>query len=233
MARRKRSSPMGVVLGAGVLVAAAAIAWFAYRGGNQALHEPFTGRSPTSTATSTAPEQGSKADEGRDVKLEGRLGVAVNPHDVEIGISAAAAVLMRTVEMYQWLEHCDGSSCSYETAWSSQPIDSRKFREPHGHDNPAQRLVSRRFEAKDIRIGAVEIDPDLLAAQISAVDHPVHAAMLPANLAASFSDAGGVLYAGGDPAHPKVGELRVSYRVVPLGEVSLHGIQRGNRLSAK
>jgi hypothetical protein len=95
----------------------------------------------------------------------------------------------------------------------------------------AARMYSHYFP--NARVDGVEIDPELLIDQVAVADHPVRAAMLPSNMAASFSDAGGVLYAGGDPAHPKVGELRVSYRVVPLGEVSLHGRQRGNRLSAK
>ena len=233
MARRKRSSPIRLVLGASVLVAAAAIGWFAYRGGAEAVHEPVPAPVPAAATSGAATGQRGAANAGADVKLDGKLTASASPHDPEIGISAAAAALLiRNVEMYQWREHCEGSNCSYETAWSSQPVDSHKFREPKGHDNPPQRLLSRRFDAQDIRIGSVEIDPDLLAAQSATEDWPVHAAMLPGNLAASFSDVGGVLYAGGDPAHPKVGELRVSYRVVPLGEVSLHGIRRENRLQA-
>ena len=223
---------MRLVLGAIVLVAAAAIGWFAYRGGEQ-VHEPVSAPVPAAATTGAATGQRDAANAGADVKLDGKLSASASPHDPEIGISAAAALLLRNVEMYQWREHCEGGNCSYETAWSSQPIDSGKFHQKDGHDNPPQRLVSRRFDAQNLRIGSVEIDPDLLAAQAAAEDRPVHAAMLPGNLAASFSDVGGVLYAGGDPAHPKVGELRVSYRVVPLGEVSLHGIQRGNRLYAK
>ena len=231
--RRRRNSPLRLVLGATVLVAAAAIGWFAYRGGGQTVQATFQAPAPAATAASPVPEHGEPANAGRDVKLAGKLSASASPRDAELGISAAAALLMRNVEMYQWRERCEGSACSYETVWSSQPIDSRKFREPRGHDNPPQRLVSRRFDAQDIRIGTVEIDPEVLAAQVAAVEYPVHAAMLPANLAASFSDAGGVLYAGGDPAHPKAGELRVSYRVVPLAEVSLHGVQQGSRLTAK
>ena len=74
---------------------------------------------------------------------------------------------------------------------------------------------------------------ELVAAQAAGVELPVHAAELPPNLAASFADAGGSLYAGGDPAHPKVGELRISYRVVPLGPVVLTGVQREGRLAAE
>jgi len=233
MARRKRGSPMRLVLGAIVLVGAAAIGWFAYRGRVEAVHEPVPAPAPAAATTGAATEPRDVANAGADVKLEGKLTAGASPHDPEIGIGAAAALLIRNVEMYQWREHCEGSKCSYDTAWSSQPIDSGRFHDKDGHANPPQRLVSRRFDAQGIRLGSVEVDPDLLVAQAAAEDRPVHASMLAGNLAASFSDVGGVLYAGGDPAHTKVGELRVSYRVVPLGQVSLHGIQRGNRLMAK
>jgi hypothetical protein len=43
----------------------------------------------------------------------------------------------------------------------------------------------------------------------------------------------GALSAGGDPAQPLVGKLRVSYRVVPLGAATLEGVQRDGALTAK
>ena len=71
------------------------------------------------------------------------------------------------------------------------------------------------------------------AAQQAPQAHPVSDAGLPPNLAASFSAVNGALYAGGDPAQPQVGMLRVSYRVVPLGAATLEGVQRDGTLSAK
>ncbi|MEO5558354.1 MAG: TMEM43 family protein, partial [Dokdonella sp.] len=59
---------------------------------------------------------------------------------------------------------------------------------------------------------------------------PVHVAQLPPNLAATFRDHDGVLYAGADPDHGAVGDLRVSYRVVAAGPVHLNAIQEGDHL---
>jgi hypothetical protein len=42
-----------------------------------------------------------------------------------------------------------------------------------------------------------------------------------------------VLYAGGDPAQPQVGMLRVSYRVVALGAASFDAVQRGANLTLR
>src|SRR5262249_27748506 len=136
------------------------------------------------------------------------------------------------VEMYQWREHCSGDECSYDAVWSRQPIDSSRFRQRQGHDNPPWRLADAHFAAERVHVGAYAIAADLLAERGGSAELPVHAADLPPNLAASFGEAAGRLFAGGDPAQPKVGEVRVSYRVLPLGNVEFTGIQRGGSLAA-
>jgi len=173
------------------------------------------------------------ANEGRAVRVAGNLEITGPARDEQFGVTAAAAVLLRTVHMYQWIEHCKGDDCSYAAAWSAQPVDSRAFRHPQGHDNPSARLADARFAAQGIHLGAWTIPAELAAAQLASVEFPVHVAELPPNLAASFSDAGGALHAGGDPSHPQVGELRVSYRIVPTGKVDLGGVQRGSILAVQ
>ena len=56
------------------------------------------------------------------------------------------------------------------------------------------------------------------------------ASELPPNLAASFRDSDGMLYAG-DPAHRAIGDIRVIYRVIPAGTVEITGTQRGDRIA--
>jgi hypothetical protein len=170
--------------------------------------------------------------EGRRVRVTGLLAAAGPVHDTQLGASAAAAVLLRNVEMYQWREHCAGTACNYDTGWGV-PADSRRFREPKGHENPTAPFAAAEFAAPGLRLGAFSVDAALLAIQHAPQAYPVSDAGLPPNLAASFSAQNGVLYAGGDPAHPQVGMLRVSYRIVPLGAATLEGVQRGGALSAK
>ena len=67
----------------------------------------------------------------------------------------------------------------------------------------------------------------------AAQDYPVKTSALPPNMAATFNVTDGVLYAGGDAAHPQIGTVRVRYRIVPAGEVELAGVKRGNRLETK
>ena len=205
------------------LDALAAAAWVGYR--HLDLHQGLV---------KVSAERIDPANEGRRVQVSGRLAAAAAARDADMGIAAGAAVLLRKVEMFQWRERCDGgAACTYETAWSSQPIDSHAFRQPQGHENPPMRLMDAHFAGADLRLGAFSPDATLVAAQIGLVDHPVHAAELPPNLAATFADADGALYAGGDASHPRVGEVRVSYRIAPLGDAVLRGVQRGNRLIAE
>ena len=231
MARRKRSSTPSLLLLIAVAIAAVAGAWINRQQIVAFVHKHgASGSTVSAIAPAAAPAP--VADER--VRVAGRIEIASPPRDRELGVTAGnAAVLWRKVEMYQWHEHCNGDACSYEPAWSEQAIDSHAFRHAAGHENPVPRLKAARFAAEGIRVGAYTVTPDLVAAQAAPVDLPVHAAELPPNLAVSFSDAGGLLYAGGDPAHPKVGEIRVSYRAVPLGNVELAGVRHGHNLAAE
>ena len=170
--------------------------------------------------------------EGHKLTVSGKLEISQPPHDAQFGIAADAAVLLREVSMYQWQERCVGGNCRYETGWSGRAIDARKFHDPQGHENPTLPFADARFVAGEIRLGALLVDADLVATQLAAVNYPVHANALPPNLAATFREIDGSLYAGGDPARPSVGELRVTYRIVPTGAVNLSGVQRGAKLSA-
>ena len=161
-------------------------------------------------------------------RIEGTLSAGAAVRDGQLGVSANAAVLFRHVEMYQWQEHCDGA-CHYEKAWSAS-VDSHRFREPKGHENPSAPFNDSIFFAPGLKLAGYAVDADLLVAQLRASEYSAHGASLPPNLAASFAERDGVLYAGGDPAHPVLGEVRVSYRVIPVGAVSLNAVIRGGKL---
>ena len=223
MARRKRKSATRIVAGALALIALAAAGWFGYRHFDRQ-------QAPIKVSA----DRVDPANEGRHVQATGRLTASSVARDADMDIEAKAAVLLRKVEMFQWHERCEhGAACTYETAWASQRIDSTGFREPQGHENPPMRLVDAHFAGADLKLGAFAAEPALVAAQVALADHPVHAADLPPNLAATFADADGALYAGGDASHPRVGEVKVSYRIAPLGEAVLRGVQHGNRLTTE
>ena len=223
MARRKGKSAVRILFGALALIALAAAGWFGYR--------HFDRQQP---AVKVSADRVDPANEGRHVQVTGRLTASSVSRDADMDIEAKAAVLLRKVEMFQWHERCEhGTACTYETAWSSQRIESSGFRQPQGHENPPMRLVDAHFAASDIKLGAFVVDGAIVAGQVAPIDHPVHAADLPPNLAATFADSNGALYAGGDASNPRVGEVRISYRIALPGEVVLRGVQHGNRLAAE
>jgi Transmembrane protein 43 len=229
VARRKRTARGRAAVVVLVLAAVAGAGWFGYRHLDRQLRESEHQK----ILVKASSERVDPANDGQHVQLGGKLQAGSNARDAELGISAQGALLSRKVEMYQWREHCAGATCDYEPIWSSQSIDSHGFRQPQGHENPPMRLGNALFAGADLKLGAFAVDAGLVAAQVALVDHPVRAAELPPNLAASFSDANGTLYAGGDPTHPKVGEVRVSYAIVPPGSVELSGVQRGSSLAAQ
>ncbi|MGA9341622.1 MAG: TMEM43 family protein [Rhodanobacteraceae bacterium] len=185
----------------------------------------------TVAALAVAADHVDPANEGRLVAISGPLVANTPATDSQLGVSADALTLLRHVEMLQWRERCVDGSCTYAKVWSGQWIDSASFHEAAGHENPV-RLPFResRFNAGGLHIGAFALSaaPRLDGPRPRA--YPVHVAQLPPNLAVSFHDQDGVLVAGGDPAHPKVGDLRVSYRIIPLGALKVSGVQIGDKL---
>ncbi|MEO8011463.1 MAG: TMEM43 family protein [Dokdonella sp.] len=172
------------------------------------------------------------ANEGRLVRISGGLVVDGGALDQELGIASDAAVLLRSVEMYQWQEQCIADACGQNGAWSSQRIDASRFREQAGRENPGELpFKNARFDAREVRLGVHVVDVRLLD-QAESIVRPVYVRELHPNLAAIFRDDSGVLYSGEDPGAPAIGDLRVSYRIVPAAQMTLVGVQNGDRLIA-
>lgn len=231
MAKRRKSGaprwPRRLIALALIIVVLMVAIWFArYR----AL--PSISSVAQHHADSTAPPASgtAKDDAGQPLHLSGKLEITNPARDPQLGVVTPAAVLFRQVEMYQWQEQCDTHGCHYSTAWSTAMVDSHKFRDPAGHENPRVPFMSAKFFAGEVRLAGYVVDPDVLVAELVPVDFPVSAPHLPANLVASFRAHDGVLYAGDDHVHPIVGELRVSYRIIAATEVTLSGVARSGKL---
>ena len=228
--RRRRGFPW-LTVAAGVAVAGGAAWWYHAQPQRTAV---VTRPLPSQGAPSPIPaDRIDAANEGRSVIVSGKVRVLKPALDAQLGISADAPLLLRTVEMRQWRESCKVEICSYALEWSQQPIDSRAFKNLQGHENPAALpFVSERFAAADVRLGAFKLAAAFAVDGTEPVAYPVRAAQLPPNLAATFRERDGVLYAGSDAQTASAGDLRVSYRVVPAAAVTLRGVQRGDRLQA-
>ena len=220
--------PLVVLL---VLIGGAALGWRWYEQRSTAPAGESSG--DRAAVPDRDPGRVDPADDGRRVRLRGELGFAERARDPQLGVSANAALLFRDVRMLQWQERCAGNDCTYAADWSAQAIDSSRFRHPEGHANPPLPFAPARFAAAGLHLGAYAIDADVVAAQATSVAHAVTAVELPPNLAAAFHAVDGALVAGGDAEKPSVGTIRISYRMIAAGPITLTGVQRGERLSSQ
>lgn len=182
----------------------------------------------------------------RLVHVQGEARADAPVEDSELGVSAPGLALVRQVEMYQWVEekHSEErkklgggtetvTTYTYDHAWRDEPVDSSRFEQPDGHDNPPWRLRGERFDAASVQLGAFRLS-DAVAGKIGGLqDLAVDAAV--AGRAASVlgrevAVVSGGLFAGRDHANPAVGDVRIEYRFVPYKTVSVVARQDGDRL---
>jgi hypothetical protein len=166
--------------------------------------------------------------------------------DPEFGVSAQGLRLVRTVEMFQWKEESKtehhrsvgGSeetvtTYTYRLTWSAGRIDSSHFRRQEGHDNPQLRYTGTSFTARDAALGAYRPGPRPLQLLPASQDVRVDAALvgtLRGRVSGPVQINDGRFYLGADPASPRLGDLRISYKTTPNGPASFIGRQSGRDL---
>ena len=195
------------------------------------------------TADSVDPEL-----EDRLVHISGQAGTDEILADPVFAVSENAIHLERSVEMYQWDEHSSTetkkklgggekrvTTYRYEEAWSADLVDSGKFEEPAGHQNPGVMPYRSRTEsATDVRVGAYRLSPRLIDAISASEEIPLPddiLGKLPQDLGGKAQRQGRILYIGANPNAPAVGDLRVSFSRVPATVVSILARQQGDQLN--
>jgi hypothetical protein len=183
------------------------------------------------------------ANEGKLVHVNGEVKAGVTLRDAEFNVTANALRLVRTVEMYQWKEDSKSetrktlgggeettTTYSYHLVWEDHRIDSSQFKRRDGHENPQMRYQRVASTARDATLGAYRPGAPVLsqlpASQESPVD-PALAAALSGKVAGPVQVTDGKLYLGANPNEPKAGDLRITFRTVPNGPVSIIGRQSG------
>ncbi len=184
------------------------------------------------------------ANQGALVHLTGMATTTETLTDPDFGIQIQAVRLRRNVEMYQWKESSESrtekklgggeetvTTYTYSKTWSDTPIDSRYFKKPEGHENPADMpLRDQSYSAMDVGLGAFTL-PQSLVNSMSAWQ-PLrvedHQPKLPDYLARKLQRTVDGFYIGESPGSPQVGDLRVTFQVVLPAVVSLFAQQNGN-----
>lgn len=181
------------------------------------------------------------------VHIQGDLTAEAPVADPALGIRAKVARLVRHVEMMQWREerrtetkkNLGGSeerttTYTYTRVWEDKRIDSSRFQHSAGHQNPQMRFTGFEATAKDATLGAFRMGSLALSRLPASQAKPI-----PDEAASQFEgrqDLGpthivdGALYLGPNPSEPRVGDMRITYKVAPLGPTSFIGRQSGTDL---
>lgn len=185
-------------------------------------------------------------DEGKQGKLVHLTGMAKATGELSdpvLGIKVEALKLRRNVEMYQWKEESKSetrkklgggeetvTTYSYVKDWAGDFIDSSKFKNQAGHENPRLPMESEDWTATPITVGAYTLSPGL-AGQIGGFTtvRGDDAVELPETVASKkLHRSVDGFYLGEDPAKPMVGDVRVSHEAALPGDVSVIAKLRGS-----
>ena len=188
------------------------------------------------------------ANEGKLVFTTGRATTTDTLSDPIFNVSTSALRLERVVQMYQWTEKSTSektkklggseettSKYTYELAWSAEPKDSSKFKEPKGHTNPPMAFAPDSWTA-NTTLGAFTVPANLVSSINTSESLPAPAdavAKFPADLKArTTAEAAGTYFvraadSAGKPEQPALGDLRISFRRVLPTDVSVVASQSG------
>ncbi|MGL3606541.1 TMEM43 family protein [Rhizobium sp. G187] len=170
--------------------------------------------------------------------------------DPETGISVSGAIgLARKVEMYQWVEEKSSTTekklgggeetvttYSYSKEWSEKAQDSSEFKEPAGHENPDFWLPSSETLVDTAQLGAFSVAGSQIASVGARVALPItNETAAEASEALGYPGEGRAvmqaLYFGADEKAPQIGDTKVRFEKIMLPEVSIVGMQHGDRLT--
>lgn len=185
------------------------------------------------------------ANDGKLIHVTGESRAGRELRDADIGIAARGLRLDRKVEMYQWREESrsetrDGqrvTTYSYNRVWSDQPIDSSRFRRAADHRNPQMTFRSRTMLAQDATLGGFRLNDTAIGAISTGAqrehrpsDDDLRAVADRLGPRARIVD--GSIFVGGDPGAPVVGDMRITFRVLPEGPLSIAARQQGESFAA-
>jgi hypothetical protein len=171
---------------------------------------------------------------GKLVHVAGETRTTTPITDADFGVSQKALKLVRIVEMYQWKESETGTGndrkYNYTRVWADNPIDSTKFKFRSGHDNPAfPNYRGKSFGAADARIGVFPVGAEATmelstAANLRIDGSGLAAARRTMGERTIVSDGG--YFLGSNPSSPRVGNIRVTYKIAQEGPASFVGVQQ-------
>ena len=194
---------------------------------------------------SVASDKVDAANEKKLVHMTGDAKAAEPVVDPDYGVSAPALRLVRSEEIYQWVESQKSetkqkvgggeettTTYTYDKKWVDEPVNSSEFKKPDGHTNEGELIAGNaNISAENVTLGAFKVPESFVKQMGSPTKHAVtdaDLAKLPADLKEGAKIQSGAFYFGEKPDAPKVGDVRVSFEVVKPGPFSIMAAQLGD-----
>lgn len=182
------------------------------------------------------------ANEGRLVHVAGPLRVPGTLRDPEFGVTEQGAVrLIRSVEMYQWEEERRSetrttlgggqetvTTYSYRQVWSSRPIDSSRFQQPQGRQNPPFRYQPLTQTAPEGTIGGFRLAEPQLSGIGESRPVPLQQGQVTLPFGAQIQGDAITISAGGFGGGAQVGDMRIRFQVARAEQATVLAAQRGD-----
>ncbi len=188
-----------------------------------------------------------KVDAANDKKLihvTGDAKAADPVVDPDYGVSAPALRLVRSEEIYQWVEDKKSekkqkvgggeettTTYTYDKKWTDEPVKSSEFKKPDRHENKGELIAGKaNISAEKVSLGAFEVPESFVKQMGSPTKYAVtdaDLAKLPADLKEGTKIQTGTFYFGEKPDAPLIGDVRVSFEIVKPGTFSILAAQIG------
>ena len=223
----------------GLLLIPASVALIAWNEG-RAVNTTRALAEGSGSVVSAAASPVDAANQNRLVHVTGPLTIPGTLKDPVYGVATpGAATLHRDVQMFQWqqTEHSETrnkvgggtetvKTYTYAKTWSASASDSKQFKQPEGHANPAFPQRSTTQTAQEGKVGAFTVD----AAILGQLAPNVPVAVTAAPPGTVLADNG--LYVGANQATPAVGDLRIHFTQAHPPELSVVAKQVDGHLAA-
>lgn len=185
------------------------------------------------------------ANNGKLIHVTGRIVTSDSLTDEQFGVKVNALKLKRKVEMFQWVEQQQKTrrkkvgggeetvtTYNYVQKWNSSLVKSSSFKEPNGHQNPAQLpFAAYSKSATNVNLDKFIIPTGILGQINSYYPYTLDAIDTSLIQNASLINDGvkSIIYVGeGSNSTPQLGDVRVSFDIVAPGDYSIIAKQFNN-----
>ncbi|MFO0924436.1 MAG: TMEM43 family protein [Pirellulales bacterium] len=189
--------------------------------------------------------------EGKMLHLSGKADTEETLADPVFGIRRNALRYAREVEMYQWDETKHSktrdkigggketiTTYEYHKGWHKDRVSSDSFHEKTGHENPNPKYTSLELDSENVLVGAFRLNSELIRSIHSWKNLTLDAETLLETLPEAertrvYLDGDTLRYSVDKPKtdDPKVGDLRIRFRVVEPTTVSILSSLSGTSLT--